>query len=65
MSTVNSRMHIRVARKIAGERAALHSWHRPEPPPTPSEMFGALGLTLCAILYMVTVILLFARYLGQ
>jgi hypothetical protein len=29
--------------------------------PTPAEMFGSLGVALCAILHMVCVILLFAE----
>jgi hypothetical protein len=65
MSTLNNRMHIRVERKIAGERASPHSWRRPEAPPTPSKMFVTLGLALCAILYMVGLILLFAKFLGH
>lgn len=38
--------------------------YTPEPPPTPAEMFRALGLALAAVLYMVLVICLFASTLG-
>ena len=65
MSAVNSRMHARAGRDIAEEEALAHSWRRQEVYPTASEMFGSLGLALCAILYMVSIILLFAEVLGR
>jgi hypothetical protein len=37
--------------------------YTPEPPPTPAEMFRALGLALAAVLYIVLVICLFASIL--
>ena len=65
MSTVNSRMHTRAGRDISEEEAPPHAWRHREAYPTASEMFGSLGLALCAILYMVSVILLFAEILGR
>lgn len=48
---------------IAEEETPPHLWRREEAPPTPARMFAALGLALCATVYMVGVILLFAKFL--
>ena len=63
MSAVNSRMRPHAGRDIPDEEAPPDFWRRREPHPTPSQMFGSLGLALCAILYMVSVILVFANAL--
>ena len=65
MSAVNSRIHTRAGRDIAEEEPSPDFWRHREAYPTASEMFGSLGLALCAILYMVSVILLFAEILGR
>lgn len=57
---------IDTSRTHAGKSASnelLRTRRRGETYPTPSEMFRSLGFALCVIIYMVFVILLFARVL--
>ena len=51
-------------RPLADREIFKGQHYTPEPPPTPAEMFRALGLALAAVLYMVLVICLLASTLG-
>jgi hypothetical protein len=63
MSAANIRRQVGADPDTAEEETPPHLWRREETPPTPARMFAALGLALCATVYMVSVILLFAKVL--